>query len=75
MDAAKKEIRAACKKAKSYQAWRNPFKVWFVTLYDKDETAFLEFQYSDDFPLRERTWIENLLNEIDNRNNINARIN
>lgn len=67
MDAEKKKIRKACKEAYSYYAWRNPFRVWFVSLYDKDGNGIIEFQYTDDFPARERAWVRNLLEEIDER--------
>lgn len=67
MDETKKEIRKACKVANKYIAWRNPFGVWFVTLYDKNDESFLDFQYSDDFPKRERDWVLGLLNQINER--------
>lgn len=67
MDAVKKEIRKNCKKANSYKAWRNPFRVWFVTLFDENDMSFFEFQYSDDFPLRDRVWVGKLLEEIKNK--------
>jgi len=67
MDAAKKEIRKACKEASDYTAWRNPFGVWFVTLYDKDGYSTVEFQYGEDFSARDKAWVRALLEKIDER--------
>lgn len=73
MDANKKLIRDACKKASDYQAWRNPFGVWFVTLFeeitDEDldvyEVSFFEFQYDETFPAREKRWVLSQLQLIE----------
>lgn len=68
MDDSKKQIRKACKAAASYHAWRNPMGVWFVTLFDSEDKGTLEFQFSEDFPSREKAWAWKLLEEIDQRN-------
>jgi len=70
MNTDKKEIRTMCKKAKSYQAWRNPTHVWFVTLFDEKNESFFEIQYSDVvLSRRERLWIEKLLCSIKEKQN------
>lgn len=68
MDSDKKMIRDFCKKASSYTAWRNPFHVWFVTLFDENKEAFFEIQYSDiNMPRREVNWMQKQLSLIDDR--------
>lgn len=67
MDKEKKEIRKQCKLAHRYLHVQNPFGVIFVTLFDKDDKAFFEFQYAIYFPTREKLWVLKLLDEIDER--------
>lgn len=67
MDATKKEIRKACKEAYKYTAIRNPFGVWFVTLYNKKNEATFELNFDESFSTREKAWMWSLLEGIDSR--------
>lgn len=75
MDANKKLIRDACKKAYDYLAWRNPLGVWFVTLFEEPKTgeskdealAFFEFQFTDSFPARDKRWVWSQIEKIKER--------
>lgn len=63
----KKMIRNLCKQASSYFGWRNPFGVWYITLFDENDRGFAEIEYGENFTARDKAWIQKLLNKIDNR--------
>lgn len=43
----KYKIKKFCKKAHSHIAWRSPFGIWHITLFDKDDMATYELELPD----------------------------